>query len=386
MKLDTRSIATLAIHAGQVPDPTHGAVMTPIVLSSTFAQKSPGVHSGFEYARTDNPTRHTLEACLAALEGGTEAAAFGSGCAALTTLLLTLRPGDHVVASDDVYGGSFRILDKVMKPFGIETSWVDMTDVANIDAAITDATKLVWVETPTNPMLKVVDIAAVVACVRAKSKSILVGVDNTFATPVLQRPLELGADLVVHSLTKYLNGHSDVVGGVAISSNEALIEQLRFLQNATGPILSPFDSFMVLRGLKTLEVRIERHCQSALAIATWLEEQKGVARVLYPGLESHPQHALAARQMSGFGGMISVSLEGGLPAARSFLEKTQLFTLAASLGGLESLIEHPAIMTHGSVPEATREALGITGGLVRLSVGLESVDDLKSDIAQAPGT
>ncbi len=383
MKLDTRSIATLAIHAGQVPDPTHGAVMTPIVLSSTFAQKSPGVHSGFEYARTDNPTRHTLEACLAALEGGTQAVAFGSGCAALTTLLMTLRPGDHVVASDDVYGGSFRILDKVMKPFGIETSWVDMTDVANIDAAITDATKLVWVETPTNPMLKVVDIAAVVACVRAKSKSILIGVDNTFATPVLQRPLELGADLVVHSLTKYLNGHSDVVGGVAISSNEALIEQLRFLQNATGPILSPFDSFMVLRGLKTLEVRIERHCQSALAIATWLEGQKGVARVLYPGLESHPQHALAARQMSGFGGMISVTLEGGLPAARSFLEKTQLFTLAESLGGVESLIEHPAIMTHGSVPEATREALGITGGLVRLSVGLESVDDLKSDIAAA---
>ena len=383
--LDTRSIATLAIHAGQAPDPTSGAVMTPIVLASTFAQSSPGVHQGFEYARTDNPTRRTMEKCVAALEGGAHGVAFGSGCAALTTLLMTLRPGDHVVASDDVYGGSFRILDKVMKPFGIETSWVDMTDVANVDAAITEATKLVWVETPTNPMLKIVDIAEVVECVRARGQAIRVGVDNTFATPVLQRPLEMGADVVVHSMTKYLNGHSDVVGGVVITSDDGLAEQLRFLQNAVGSILSPFDSFMVLRGLKTLEVRVERHGQSALRLAQWLETRDEVERVLHPGLESHPQHALAGRQMNGFGGMISVTLKGGLPAATRFLERTRLFTLAESLGGVESLIEHPAIMTHGSVPEATREALGITGGFVRLSVGLESADDLQADLAQALG-
>ncbi|HJL04149.1 MAG TPA: cystathionine gamma-synthase [Polyangiaceae bacterium LLY-WYZ-15_(1-7)] len=376
LKLDT-----LAIHAGQAPDPVSGAVMPPIVLASTFAQKSPGEHSGFEYARTDNPTRQTLEKCVAALEGGAHGVAFGSGCAAMTTLFQTLRPGDHVVACDDVYGGTFRILDKVMAPMGIETSWVDMTDPAKVEEAIGESTKLLWIETPTNPMLKVIDIPAIVAL--GKAKGVRVGVDNTFATPVLQRPLEMGADVVVHSMTKYLNGHSDVVGGVAVTSDDALAEQLRFLQNAAGAILSPFDSFMVLRGLKTLPVRIERHCASAAKVASFLSEQANVEKVIYPGLESHPQHALAAKQMKGFGGMISFQIAGGLDAARRFLETTRLFTLAESLGGVESLVEHPAIMTHGSVPKATREALGITDGLIRLSVGLEDVDDLKADLARA---
>lgn len=375
------SIDTLAIHAGQEPDPISGAVMPPIVLASTFAQKSPGVHSGFEYARTDNPTRRTLEACVAALEGASHGVAFASGCAAMTTLFQTLKPGDHIVACDDVYGGTFRILDKVMATFGIRTSWVDMTDPKNVQDAMEADTKLVWVETPTNPMLKIIDIAAVAEI--AKSKGALLGVDNTFATPVLQRPLELGADVVVHSMTKYLNGHSDVVGGVVVTSDDALAERLRFLQNATGAILSPFDSFMVLRGIKTLPVRIARHGETALALAHWLEERPEVESVIHPGLESHPGHALASRQMKGFGGMISLTLKGGLPAARAFLETTRLFTLAESLGGVESLIEHPAIMTHGSVPEAMREALGITGGFVRLSVGLEAQDDLRGDLERA---
>lgn len=376
-------LETLTIHAGQAPDPISGAVMTPIVLASTFAQQSPGVHTGFEYARTDNPTRRTLEHCIAALEGAKFASAFGSGCAAMTTLFQTLRPGDHIVACDDVYGGTFRILDKVMAPLGIETTWVDMTDPKNVEAALTDATKLVWIETPTNPMLKVIDIAAVAAVAKAKSADILVGVDNTFATPMLQRPLELGADLVAHSMTKYLNGHSDVVGGIIITSNEELATQVKFLQNATGAILSPFDSFMVLRGLKTLAVRMDRHCQSAGDIAAWLADQKGVEKVIYPGLQSHPQHAIAAKQMKGFGGMISFVIEGGLPAARKFLETTKLFTLAESLGGVESLIEHPAIMTHGSVPKETREVLGVSDGLIRISVGLEALEDLKGDLSAA---
>ncbi|MCB9604667.1 MAG: cystathionine gamma-synthase [Sandaracinus sp.] len=372
---------SLAIHAGQEPDPTTGAVMTPIVLASTFAQQSPGVHKGFEYARTNNPTRQTLERCVAGIEGAQHGIAFGSGCAAMTTLCLTLRPGDHVVACDDVYGGTFRILDKVMRPLGIETTWVDMTDLAAVEAAFTEHTKLAWIETPTNPMLKIIDIPAVSAI--AKKRGVKVGVDNTFATPILQRPLELGADLVLHSMTKYLNGHSDVVGGVIATSDEELTTQLRFLQNATGAILPPFDSFMVLRGIKTLPVRIERHGKSALHIARWLTEQKGVAKVIYPGLESHPQHALAKQQMKGFGGMISVEVEGGLPAARRFLETTQLFTLAESLGGVESLIEHPAIMTHGSIPVESREKLGIRDGLIRLSVGLEHLDDLIGDLTAA---
>ncbi|MBX3251510.1 MAG: cystathionine gamma-synthase [Myxococcales bacterium] len=381
MNDDGLHLDSLAIHAGQEPDPLTGAVMPPIVLASTFAQESPGRHKGFEYARTGNPTRGTLERCVAGIEGGTDGVAFGSGCAAMTTLFMTLRPGDHVVACDDVYGGTFRILDKVMKPMGIETSWVDMTDLGAVEAAIGERTKLVWIETPTNPMLKVIDIPAVAKL--GKAKGARVGVDNTFATPMLQRPLMMGADVVVHSVTKYLNGHSDVVGGVIVTSDAELARQLRFLQNAMGGILSPFDSFMVLRGLKTLPVRMERHCKSAGEIARWLTEQAGVSKVIYPGLESHPQHALAKQQMAGFGGMISVEVEGGLPAARRFLETTRLFTLAESLGGVESLIEHPAIMTHGSIPKESRDALGISDGLIRLSVGLEHLEDLKADLDAA---
>ncbi|NCQ61676.1 MAG: cystathionine gamma-synthase [Myxococcales bacterium] len=375
------SIETLAIHAGQSPDPISGAVMPPIVLASTFAQQSPGVHKGFEYSRTNNPTRQTLEACVAALEGGEHGMAFGSGCAASTTLFLTLSAGDHVVASDDVYGGTFRILDKVMKPLGIETSWVDMTNPENVAAAMRPETKLVFVETPTNPMLKIVDIAAMVKIAHAGGAK--VAVDNTFATPVLQRPLSMGADVVVHSMTKYLNGHSDVVGGIAVSSDAALVEKLRFLQNSVGAVPSPFDCFLVLRGLKTLAVRMKGHVESAQKIAAFLEARPEVERVYYPGLASHPQHALAMKQMSGPGGMISFVVKGGLPAARRFLEKTELFTLAESLGGVESLIEHPAIMTHGSVPKAQREALGIVDGFIRLSVGLEGVDDLIADLTRA---
>lgn len=372
---------TLVIHAGQEPDPVSGAVMPPIVLASTFAQQSPGVHKGFEYARTNNPTRQTLERCVAALEGAAHGVAFGSGCAAMTTLMQTLRPGDHIVACDDVYGGTFRILDKVMAPLGITTSWVDMTDLTKVEAALRPETKLVWIETPTNPMLKIIDIAAVAEL--AKRRGVRVGVDNTFATPYLQRPLELGADVVAHSMTKYLNGHSDVVGGVLVTNDEELATQLRFLQNAVGAILSPFDSFLVLRGLKTLAVRMERHVASALELARWLAEQEGVRKVIYPGLSSHPQHELAKRQMKGFGGMISFVIEGGLPAARRFLETTHLFTLAESLGGVESLIEHPAIMTHGSVPPETRAELGIDDGLIRISVGLEGLEDLRADLAAA---
>jgi len=381
MSNDVQHLDTLVIHAGQEPDPIHGAVMPPIVLASTFAQKSPGEHTGFEYARTDNPTRRTLEKCVAALEGATDGISFGSGCAAMTTFFHTLKPGDHIIACDDVYGGTFRILDKVMGPLGIETSWVDLTDLSAYEAAFRPETKVVWVETPTNPLLKLIDIEAVAE--RARARGARVAVDNTFATPALQSPLTLGADLVVHSTTKYLNGHSDVVGGIILSSDTELVEQLRFLQNSIGAIPGPFDCFMVLRGLKTLSVRMERHCKSALQLAEWLESRSEVEKVIYPGLASHPQHDLAKRQMRGFGGMISVVVKGGLPAARRLLETTHLFTLAESLGGVESLIEHPAIMTHGAVPKESREALGITDGLIRLSVGLEHVDDLRADLEKA---
>jgi len=381
MAIDSKHLDTLAIHAGQEPDPVSGAVMTPIVLASTFAQEGPGKHKGFEYARTGNPTRATLERCLAALEGAAHGVCFASGCAAMTTLLHTLRPGDHIVASDDVYGGSFRILDKVMKPMGITTTQVDMTDPGKVEAAITDATKMVWVETPTNPMLKLVDIAAVAKV--GKAKGAVVVVDNTFATPMLQRPLSLGADVVLHSTTKYLNGHSDVVGGVLVTSDDALAERLRFLQNSIGAVQGPFDSYMVLRGLKTLPVRMERHCKSAASLAAWLEARPEVEKVIYPGLESHPQHALAASQMSAPGGMISIVVKGGLPAASALLATVKVFCCAESLGGVESLIEHPAIMTHGSVPPEARAALGIDDGLIRLSVGLEAEEDLRADLEAA---
>lgn len=377
----SKNIETLAIHAGQEPDPVSGAVMTPIVLASTFAQDGPGNHKGFEYARTDNPTRRTLERCLAALEGAEHGVAFSSGCAAMTTLLHTLRPGDHVVASDDVYGGSFRILDKVMKPMGIATTQVDMTDPSNVARAIRPETKVLWVETPTNPMLKLCDLRAVSAI--GRERGALVVVDNTFATPCLQRPLELGAHAVLHSTTKYLNGHSDAVGGVILTSEAALAERLRFLQNAIGAVPSPFDCYLVLRGVKTLPVRMERHSRSAQAIASWLAEQPGVEKVIYPGLASHPQHALAKAQMKAPGGMISFVIRGGLPAARAFLSSVRVFVCAESLGGVESLIEHPAIMTHGSVPAEARAALGIADGLIRISVGLEAEEDLRADLASA---
>ncbi len=377
----SQHLDTLAIHAGQEPDPVSGAVMTPIVLASTFAQDGPGNHKGFEYSRTGNPTRQALERCLAALEGAKHGVAFASGCAAMTTLLHTLRPGDHLVASDDVYGGSFRILDKVMKPLGIETTQVDMSEPANVDAAIKPETKILWVETPTNPMLKLADIRALSEVARARG--VLLVVDNTFATPVFQRPLELGADAVLHSTTKYLNGHSDAVGGVVMTSDDALAERLRFLQNAMGAIPSPFDSYLVLRGVKTLPVRMERHAKSAASIAGWLEQHPQVEKVIYPGLPSHPQHALAETQMKAPGGMISFVVRGGLPAARALLSTVRVFVCAESLGGVESLIEHPALMTHGSVPAEARAELGIADGLIRISVGLEAEEDLREDLAAA---
>lgn len=382
MSADTElHLDTLAIHAGQHPDPVSGAVMTPIVLASTFAQNGPGNHKGYEYSRTGNPTRNTLEACLAALEGGTHGLAFASGCAAMTTLLHVLRPGDHVIAGDDLYGGSFRILDKVMKPYGLLTTQVDLTDASRLEAAIRPETKLVWLETPTNPMLKVIDIAAVAAICKAKGLPLVV--DNTFATPMLQRPLELGATMVVHSLTKYLNGHSDVVGGCIVTSDDAWHEKLRFLQNAMGAIPAPFDSYMVLRGLKTLPVRMERHVRSAQNIAAWLEAHPQVEKVYYPGLASHPQHAIAAKQMKGPGGMISFVVKGGAPAAKALLETVKIFACAESLGGVESLIELPAVMTHGAIPKEQREALGITDGFIRISVGIEDEGDLRRDLDAA---
>ncbi len=372
-------IETLAIHAGQAPEPVSGAVMPPIILSTTFVQDGPGRHKGYEYARTGNPTRATLEACLAALEGASHGYAFSSGCAAMTTLFHTLRPGDHIVACDDVYGGTFRILEKVIRPMGIETSWVDLADPASLEEAVRPETKMLFLETPTNPMLKLLDIERLAE--RAKRHDLLVAVDNTFATPYLQRPLDLGADVVVHSMTKYLNGHSDVVGGCLMTRDAALGERFAFLQNAIGAVPSPFDCFLVLRGLKTLAVRMERHCTSALALAEWLAGQAAVEKVIYPGLPAHPQHALAASQMKAPGGMISFVVKGGLPAADALLRSLKLFACAESLGGVESLIEHPAIMTHGSLPPDTRERLGIVDGFLRLSVGLEALDDLKGDLA-----
>jgi cystathionine beta-lyase/cystathionine gamma-synthase len=356
MRADTSlsglSLDTLAIHAGQPPDPVSGAVMTPIVLASTFAQDGPGRHKGYEYSRSGNPTRNALEACVASLEGGAHGFAFASGLGATTTLLHTLRTGDHVLCGDDVYGGTFRLLDKVMAPMGLTYTMVDMRDRASVRAALRPETRMIWMETPTNPMLKVFDVAAMAAIAREAGVPLVV--DNTFATPVLQRPLDLGATAVVHSATKYLNGHSDVVGGAVVTSDAALAERLRFFQNAIGAVPSPFDCYMVLRGLKTLGVRVRQQVASARAIAARLAEHPRVARVHYPGLASHPDHALAERQMRGPGAMISLDLAGGLDAALSFLARLRIFACAESLGGVESLAEHPAIMTHASVPEAAR--------------------------------
>lgn len=377
------ALDTLAIHAGQPPDPVSGAVMTPIVLASTFAQERPGQHKGYEYSRSGNPTRKALEACLAALEGGAHGLAFASGCAATTTLLHTLRPGEAVLAGDDLYGGTFRIMDKVMRPMGISPTFLDMRDLDRVRAALTPATRMIWMETPSNPMLKVFDIAGIAAIAREHGATLVV--DNTFATPVLQRPLELGAHVVLHSTTKYLNGHSDVVGGAIVTSDSALAERIAFLQNAMGAVPGPFDCYMVLRGLKTLGVRVREQCAAARGIAERLEAHPAVSRVYYPGLASHPDHALAARQMKAPGAMITLVLRGGLPAASAFLAALQIFACAESLGGVESLAEHPAIMTHASVPPEARAALGIEDGLVRLSIGLEAAADLWADIEQALG-
>jgi len=377
--------ATRCIHAGQEPDPTTGAVMMPIYATSTYVQQSPGVNKGYDYARTKNPTRMAFERCIADLEGGSAAFAFASGLAAISTSLECLDQGSHVISVDDLYGGSRRLFERVRKrSMGIEVSYLDLSDPDAIEAEIRPNTRLVWVETPTNPLLKLVDLERVAAI--AKTRGIWAAADNTFASPYVQRPLEHGFDLVVHSTTKYLNGHSDMVGGVAVvADNAELGERLKFLQNAVGAIQGPFDSFLALRGLKTLALRMERHCTSGLKIAAWLERHPKVRRVFYPGLASHPQHALAKKQMHAFGGMISAELEGTLDDARRFLERCQLFALAESLGGVESLIEHPALMTHGSVPVDVRAALGISDTLVRLSVGIEDPDDLIADLDAALG-
>ena len=377
------ALGTVAIHGGQSPDPSTGAVMPPIYATSTYAQSSPGVHQGFEYSRTHNPTRFAYERCVAALEGGSRGYAFASGMAATSTVLELLDSGSHVVAMDDIYGGSYRLFERVRKrSAGLDFSFVDLTDPAAFDAAIRPETRMVWIETPTNPMLKIVDIAAIAA--QARKRGLIVVVDNTFASPILQRPLEHGAHLVMHSATKYLNGHSDMVGGmVVVGDDQELAEQMAFLQNSIGAVQGPFDSFLALRGLKTLHLRMKAHCENAQALAEWLQVHPAVEKVIYPGLTSHPQHELAKRQMDGFGGIISIVLKGGFEAAKRLCENTQLFTLAESLGGVESLINHPAVMTHASIPVERREKLGISEGLVRLSVGVEATLDLRADLALA---
>jgi cystathionine beta-lyase/cystathionine gamma-synthase len=368
-------IETRAIHAGQHPDPSTGAIMTPIYATSTYVQKSPGTHLGYEYSRTKNPTRHAYEQCIADLESGKSAYAFASGMAATATVLELLKPGDHIIACDDVYGGTYRLFDKVRKrSAGLQISFVDCTDINNVEQAIKPETKMIWIETPTNPMLKLIDLKAIASIA-----------NNTFATPILQRPLEYGFDIVVHSATKYLGGHSDLIGGVAIVKRDDLAEQLAFLQNAVGAIASPFDSFLALRGLKTLAIRMERHCHNAMVLATYLQTHPKVARVIYPGLSNHPQHSLAKQQMSHFGGMISVELKINKSDTIAMLERCKLFALAESLGGVESLIEHPGIMTHASIPEDQRQQLGISDSLIRLSVGVENVEDLMQDLTQALG-
>jgi cystathionine gamma-lyase len=376
-------LGTKAIHAGQSPDPTTGAVMPPIYATSTYAQSSPGVHQGFEYSRTHNPTRFAYERCVAGLEGGSRGFAFASGLAATSTILELLDTGSHVVCMDDVYGGTFRLFERVRRrTAGLDFSFVDLTDPAAFEAAIKPDTRMVWVETPTNPMLKIVDLQAVSAI--AKKHGLLMVADNTFASPILQRPLEHGADIVMHSATKYLNGHSDMVGGMAVvGDNAELAEQMAFLQNSVGAVQGPFDSFLALRGLKTLHLRMKAHCENAQALAEWLRTHPAIEQVIYPGLKDHPQHALAARQMDGFGGIVTIRVKGGFEGAKRFCERTHLFTLAESLGGVESLVNHPAVMTHASVPVERRAVLGIHDDLVRLSVGVESIEDLRHDLDRA---
>lgn len=375
--------STRAIHAGQSPDPSTGAVMQPIYATSTYAQASPGKHKGFEYSRTQNPTRMAYERCVADLESGTRGFAFASGMAATATVLDLLDSGSHVIAMDDMYGGSYRLFEQVRKrSAGLKFSFVDLREQKILESAIRPETRLIWVETPTNPMLKLVDLAMVSDV--ARKHKIMTVCDNTFASPYLQRPIELGIDVVMHSATKYLNGHSDMVGGILVVGERLeLVEQLAFLQNSVGAVAGPFDSFLALRGLKTLALRMQCHCSNALELAAWLEKHLKVERVVYPGLVSHPQHALAKHQMQAFGGMLTIFLKGGEAEARRFLERCKLFALAESLGGVESLIEHPGIMTHASMPAEKRKALGISDSLVRLSVGVEDVVDLRADLEQA---
>jgi len=372
---------TLAIHAGQEPDKETGAVMPPIYQTSTYAQRSPGEHTGYEYSRTGNPTRKPYEDCVAALEGGKYGLAFASGMSAIDAVLRLLAPGDHILSCDDVYGGTYRILERIYKKMGIEVSFVDMSDLKKTEQAFRSNTKLVWMESPTNPLLKILDIEALSKM--ALEKVALPVVDNTFMSPYFQKPLELGAGIVVHSVTKFMNGHSDVIGGVIIVNEDHLYEELKFIQNSVGAIPGPMDCYFVMRGLKTLAVRMQRHEENAKKIAQFLEDHPKVERVIYPGLESHEQHDIAKKQMSGYGGMVTFFIKGGLTEARSFLEKVNIFTLAESLGGVESLIEHPAIMTHASIPKEVREQLGIFDNLVRVSVGIEDIKDLVADLDQA---
>ncbi len=382
-KLSSLGLGTRAIHAGQTPDPSTGAIMTPIYATSTYVQSSPGVHKGYEYSRTQNPTRMAYERCIADLEGGSRGYAFASGLAAASTLLDLLDTGSHVIAMNDLYGGSYRLFERVRRrSAGLDFTFLDLNDVSALKAAVKPNTRMIWAETPTNPMLTLVDLAKVGAF--ARKHGLILVVDNTFCSPMLQRPLETGAHLVLHSATKYLNGHSDMVGGVVVAGDDTeLAEQMAFLHNSVGAIGGPFDSFLALRGLKTLHLRMREHCKSALEIAGWLEKHPAIERVIYPGLKSHPQYALAKRQMDGPGGIISVEVKGGLRKARRVLERCHLFALAESLGGVESLIEHPAIMTHASIPPANRKKLGISDGLIRLSVGVEDVRDLRDELATA---
>jgi cystathionine gamma-lyase len=380
---NSQGFSTRAIHAGQRPDPTTGAVMTPIYATSTYAQESPGVNKGYEYARGKNPTREAFEACIADLEGGTHGFAFASGMAATSTALELLDAGAHIVTGDDLYGGSWRLFERVRRrSMGLDFAYVDLSDLSAVEAAITDKTKMLWVETPTNPLMKLADIAALSKV--AQAHGLLLVVDNTFATPWSQQPLSHGADIVMHSATKYLNGHSDIIGGVLVTKNPELATQIKFLQNSVGGVMGPFDAFLANRGLKTLGLRMKAHNENALAVARWLESHAGVQRVIYPGLDSHPQHDLARRQMNGaFGGMVTVLIDGDLARTKRVLERVEVFTLAESLGGVESLVNHPAIMTHASVPKEVREAGGVTDNLIRLSVGVEDVADLIADLDQA---
>lgn len=381
MNIKEFGFSTRAIHAGQEPDPTTGAVMTPVYLTTTYAQSSPGVHKGYEYSRTANPTRKAFEDCLASLENVNHGFALASGCSATNIVLHLLSAGEHVLAGDDMYGGTFRLFDKVMTKHGLSFSYVDFTKLENLEKALKPTTKMIWLETPTNPTLKIFDIKKIAEF--AKAKGLLLAVDNTFMSPYFQNPADLGADLVVHSTTKYIGGHSDVLGGAILTDSAELAEKLQFLVNSIGAVASPFDSYLALRSLKTLAVRMKQHEINAMNVAKYLSNHPQVEKVVYPGLKSHPQFDLAQKQMKGFGGMITFYIKGGMTAARSFLENVKVFTLAESLGGVESLVEHPGIMTHASVPENRRKELGIDDSLIRLSVGIEDSEDLITDLDQA---